>query len=99
MTNEEEFETRIYCRNDEVVFSVTDHHKWGENDRNHLAAIIKEIKAHIATFISGEIYSDYPEAKNKTCVIEIVGKYPLNTEAKRIFGLLVKSSGFIYRFK
>jgi hypothetical protein len=97
--NEEGIETNIYCRNGEVVFSITEHHKWGENDREHLAAIVKVIKEYIATFISGKIYSDYPEAKSKRRIIEVVGEYPPNTEAKRIFELLGKSSGFSYRFK
>lgn len=92
-------ETNIYYRNAEVIFRIREDHKWGDNDRDQLAAILREIREYISSFISGEIYSRYPEAESKIRVIEIIGKYPLNTEAKRVFGLLGKSSEFIYRFK
>lgn len=60
---------------------------------------MKEIRIYIGTFISGEIYADYPEAKDKDRIIEIVEKYPINSEAKSIFQLLEKTRGFSYRFR
>ncbi|MGH1541779.1 MAG: DUF6572 domain-containing protein [Arenicella sp.] len=91
-------ETNIYNRTNEVVLCISDDHKWGENDRVHLAAILREIKVYVSSFISGEIYFGYPDAKSKSRVIEIVSKYPPNTEAKKILGLLGKSSEFSFRF-
>ena len=95
---EVDIETRIYIRDNEVVFNLKSHHKWGESDRNHLAEIVGQLKSYITTFISGDIYTNYPEAINKDRIIEIIGKYPFNEEANRIFCLLEKSSGFIFRF-
>ena len=95
---EEGIETRIYIRDNEVVFNLTSHHKWGESDRDHLAGIVAQLKSHITNFISGEIYVSYPAARNKDPIIEIIGRYPFNEEVNRIFRLLEKSSGFIFRF-
>ena len=95
--NELEVEVKVICREDELVLNITDHHRWGKDDRQHLAVIVREIKSFISTVISGEVYALYPESKGKARIIEIVGKHPLNEESNRVFQLLEKSSSFRIR--
>lgn len=96
---DERITTNISFNGDEVVFKITNHYEWDNNDRKYLSVIIKEIKTYIAAVISGEIYKNYPDARGKNRVIEIVSKYPPNTEAKKIFRLLEKSSTTEFRFR
>jgi Family of unknown function (DUF6572) len=96
--DEKGFVTNIYVRDSKVVFTINDPNRWGSDDRMHLSNIVKEVKAYLATFITGEIYDKYPAAKDKDRVIEIAGKYPPSTKAERVFRLLEKSSSFSFRF-
>ncbi len=90
--------TDIYIQSEEVVLKITDDYNWGDNDRSHLADIIKILKTHLGKFISGEIYDDYPNAKGKNRIVEIVGKHAQNDETRKIFSLLEKSHSFSIRF-
>lgn len=97
MNGENELSVETYCQGDEVILKISTYHKWGKEDKAHLALIVKEIRNHLNDFLNGKIFEKYPEAKDKDRVIEIVQKHPLSSEAEKLFKL-VEKGGFSYRY-
>ena len=63
----------IHNESNTAVLTISDHLEWGENE--HLYKLQKKINAYLRFIESGEIYEEYPKAKDKKTKIRVVMKY------------------------
>ena len=85
-----------------VILTVSDHLAWDAQEHEHLMLLQEKIKTYLRFVESGEIYQEYPDARNRQVLIEIVGKYPLSEKAKAFYAaveVVVKQSGFEIGFE
>lgn len=66
----------------EVVLTISDHLEWGGDTKEHLLLLQEKINSYLRFIESGELLESYPKANGRNAVINIIGKYPLNEEAK-----------------
>lgn len=67
---------------------IAQHMEWDYDPNLYEATILELLENKIniyLAYIENQLYSDYPEAKNKDLVIEVGCKYPLNKEAECFF--------------
>lgn len=81
----------VDSRTGEVVLTITDHLEWTDSSGEHLLLFLlqEKINGYLRFIESGELIKVYPKAIDKRAVINVVGKYPLNDEAKRFYELVV----------
>ena len=63
-------------KNENVVFSISDHLEWDEANE-HLLILQNKINAYLSSIESGDIYKQYPNAKGKHIAINLVARYTL----------------------
>lgn len=86
--------------NGNAVLTVSDDLKWDDKNE-HLMALQNKINAYLSFIESGNIYQDYPNAKGRDIVIEIIAKYEPNDNAKVFLGAtkeVLQSTGYGFRF-
>src|SRR5215472_18820452 len=86
----------------EVCLVVSDHLNWDEQKGYHLLTLQEKLNTYLAFIETGQIYADFPKAAGREIVIEVVGKYPLNDEARKFYGLAgkyIEDAGFALRFR
>jgi hypothetical protein len=82
--------------------SISDHLAWEENEESHLALLQSKLNAYMRFIQSGEIFDKVPEAKNRSIVISLVGKFPLSENADRFFQIVraaMESAGVRLQFQ
>lgn len=86
----------------EVVLTISDHLDWEGDIKEHLLLLQEKINSYLRFIESGELRGSYSNANGRNAVINIVGKYTLNEEA-RVFIDQVKSvvsnAGMALRFE
>jgi len=89
----------------EVVLTITDHLPWGDDHKwhkEHLILLENKLNIYLQFIESGQLMEDYPDAKGKKKVINVVGRYALNDDAKSYFEKAKKAvseAGFNLRFE
>lgn len=86
----------------EVLLIITDHLPWSEPNYEHALALQNKINFYLSFIESGEIYEKFPEHKDKSVIIKVVGKYPLSKEAERFYEkarTTIQWAGFDLRFE
>ena len=63
-------------KNENVVFSISDHLEWDEANE-YLLILQNKINAYLSSIESGDIYKQYPNAKGKHIAINLVARYTL----------------------
>lgn len=76
--------------NSNAVLTISDHLEWDENNE-HLQILQDKINIYLAAIENGSLYKEYPNAKNRDIVLNIVAKYPPNKDGK-VFMQRVKES-------
>jgi hypothetical protein len=77
-------------KTNEVYLCLTDHLAWTgvqKVDYEHLYLLQEKINSYLAFIESGEIYTAYPKAKGRTLIIQVIGKYDMNSIAQDFFDL------------
>src|SRR5262249_12948706 len=85
-----------------VNLGISEHLPKDDPKNEHLLVLQEKINSYLAFIEGGQLYDDYPLAKGKNVVIQVIGKYPLNAEAKKFYtiaGETVKNAGFHLEFK
>lgn len=85
-----------------MVLVVSDHREWTGDDSEHLQLLQEKLNAYLRFVGSGEIFDQYPAARYKPIIFEIVGKYSLNRRAKEFLlhaGHIIKKAGFSLRHR
>lgn len=55
------------------------------DDHEHMYLLQEKINSYLRFYEAREIYEHYPDAKNMDILIKVVGKYPLNSTAKKFY--------------
>ena len=61
---------------------ITDHLAWSESDNEHLLLLQEKLNAYFRFVESGELLETYPDAKDRTVLIDVVCKYPPSQQAQ-----------------
>jgi hypothetical protein len=72
-----------------VVLTITDHMDWS-NSNEHQILLQKKLNRYLAFVESGEIFENYPDAKDRQVVFKVVFQFPPD-ELGRAFLARVKS--------
>lgn len=86
--------------NGNAVLTVSDDLIWDDKNE-HLMALQNKINAYLSFIESGNLYQDYPNAKNRDIVIEIVAKYEPNDKARIFLDAtkeVLQSAGYGFKF-
>lgn len=86
----------------DVVLTISDHLDWLVKDDNHLLLLQEKINAYLRFVESGEIEETYPNTKERSVVINVVGQYPLSQEAKKFYDqvtAIVNDAGMKLQFQ
>ena len=67
--------------NGKVILGITDHLVW-DNSADHLLLLKKKINLYLQFIESGQIYSSYPEARNRLIEITHYTKFPIDNIGK-----------------
>ena len=59
-----------------VMLSIIDYWDW-QNERQHLLALQDKLNAYFNFVESGQLYTEYPDAKGRSLCIDIIGKFPI----------------------
>lgn len=89
-------------RTDEVILTITDHLGWADSSGEHLLLLQEKINSYLRFIEGGDLLRAYPKALGKRAVIDVVGKYQLNDEAKRFYELAtprIEAAGIGLRFR
>jgi hypothetical protein len=84
-----------------VELTISDHLMW-DDTQNHLLLLQSKINAYLSTIESGELFVNYPSAKDKKVVIGLVLKYWPNSEGHLFLErvkVFLKSSGYDFYYK
>ena len=97
MTIEQLDKVDIIAHDEEkVTLVISDHLEW--DDQNEKLLLLQEkLNLYLSFIGSGEVFEQYPLAKNKLFEIQVVSKYQPNNEAKEFTLLaskLVREAGF-----
>ncbi len=85
-----------------VILTISDHLHWQESVQTHLQLLQDKLNTYLRFVESGEILESYPDAKGKPVVINIVGKYPLESAGERFLSAaksVVADAGFSLTFE
>ena len=85
-----------------INLAISDHLDWSDPKNEHLLILQEKINTYLAFIEGGQLYKEYPAAEGKKIVIQVIGKYPLNSEAKKFYelaGKKIKEAGFSLEFK
>jgi hypothetical protein len=86
--------------NGNVVLTISDDLIWDEKNE-HLLALQNKINAYLSFIENGSLYQEYPNAKDRSIVINIVAKYEPNNNAILFLDTtkeILKSAGYLFRF-
>ena len=70
--------------NGNITLSISDHMDWS-NQNEHLRLLQDKINAYLRFIESGEIYTNYPDAKGRNINIEIIAKYNFTEKSNEFF--------------
>ncbi|PTO87267.1 hypothetical protein CWO08_23560 [Vibrio sp. 10N.286.48.B8] len=81
---------------EKVTLVISDHLEW--DDQNEKLLLLQEkLNLYLSFIESGEVFEQYPLAKNKLFEIQVVSKYQPNNEAEKFILLaskVVSEAGF-----
>jgi hypothetical protein len=81
--------------------TISDHLPWDHNEGNHLILLQNKLNAYLRFIESGEVFEKLPDAKGRSIVINLVGKFSLSQKADRFFELArsrIEEAGFRLQF-
>ncbi len=84
----------------EVVLTIADHLEWVGSDNEHLLLLQQKLNTYLRFVESGEILETFADAKDRTVLIDVVCKYPLNQQAQDFYSQvtqLVEGAGMKLR--
>jgi len=84
----------------DVVLTISDHLEWDNNE--HILILQDKINAYLRFIESGDIYQQYPKAKGRNIMIEVVVKYDPDRNGKIFLdGVkeILNRAGYEFRFR
>jgi len=84
-----------------VVLTISDHLDWSDSIR-HQSILQNKLNTYLAFVESGEILQQYPKAKDRPVVFEVVFQFPPDESGRAFLGRarqVIESAGFELRDK
>ena len=84
-----------------VVLTISDHLMW-DDTKGHLLLLQSKINAYLRTIESGELLENYPEARDKKVVINLVMQYwpsPAGHQYLEKARSFLKANGYDFYYK
>lgn len=84
-----------------AVLTISDDLMWDDNNNEHLFALQSKINAYLGFIESGNLYQEYPNAKDRGITINIVAKYEPNDNARLFLDTtkkILQSAGYGFEF-
>ena len=75
-----------------VMLTISDHLPWDDKNE-HLLVLQNKINAYLSFIEGGQIQDEYPSAKNKQIIINILMKYEPNDDALSFLNLCKSTIG------
>lgn len=69
----------------DLWLTISDHLPWDGNEGDHLVLLQNKLNAYLRFIESGEVFKKVPEAKGRSIVINLVGKFPLSQKGASFF--------------
>jgi hypothetical protein len=85
----------------DICLTISDHLPWDSDEGTHLLMLQNKLNSYLRFIESGEMIEQYPKAKGRRAVINLVGKFPLSDEASRFFNLAreqIERTGYRLQF-
>lgn len=85
----------------EVQLSISDELDW-ENELEHLLLMQKKLATYLAFIESGQLYEEYPQAKDKRLVIQVGAKYSIPDMGKEFYEkvkVTLGEAGYEFKYK
>ena len=86
----------------EVKLFIADHLDWSDAKGDHMFMLQDKINEYLAFIESGELLQEYPKAKGKKAIIQVIGKFELTQIAKDFYekaNKVILPSGVSLRFE
>jgi len=86
----------------DLWLTISDHLPWNENEGDHLVLLQEKLNVYLRFVESGEVFEKIPEAVGKKIVINLVGKFPMSVEGKKLFqlaGSAIRHAGLDLQFQ
>jgi hypothetical protein len=86
----------------EVLLTISDHFVWDENEGEHLLLLQDKLNAYLDFIFGGQLYTDFPNMRDKPVIISVVGAHPLSEQAQKFFELAkerIKEADVQLKFK
>jgi hypothetical protein len=86
----------------DVLLTISDHLDWEGDEESHLLLLQEKLNAYLRFIESGEMLRRYPEAKERSIVIQILSKFPMSKKAEIFFKKAcnaIHEAGFQLRFE
>jgi hypothetical protein len=84
----------------DLWLTISDHLSW-EDEGKHLVLLQSKLNAYLRFIESGEIFQKVPDAKGRSIVINLVGKFPLSQNANSFISearTAIENAGFRLQF-
>jgi hypothetical protein len=72
-----------------IMLTIADHYSWEEPA--HLQLLENKMNAYLSFIESGQIYDDYPYAKGRDLIIQLVMKYAPSVSGVELFEEIEKT--------
>lgn len=86
----------------EVVLTIADQLEWTGSDNEHLLLLQEKLNTYLRFVESGEIMKVYPDAKERTVIIDVTCKHALTESARNFFtqvSPIVSGAGMSLRYR
>lgn len=73
----------VHQESGKLILTISDHLDWNANIQEHMLLLQEKLNIYLAFVESGELLEQYPDAHGRDVIINVVGRYPLISEARR----------------
>ena len=83
-----------------TVLTISDHLKWDDNNE-HLLMLQNKINVYLSAIETGNLYEEYPDAKGRNIIINIVAQYEPDENARLFLNTtekILQSAGYGFEF-
>lgn len=83
-----------------TVLTISDHLKWDDNNE-HLLMLQNKINVYLSAIETGNLYGEYPDAKGRNIIINIVAQYEPDENARLFLNTtekILQSAGYGFEF-
>ncbi|MDF3084874.1 DUF6572 domain-containing protein [Burkholderia sola] len=81
---------------------ISDHLEWSKNENDHLILLQEKINTYLSFIETGQLYDEFPNARECKCEIQLLSKYPLSAGAIEFFEkarTVIRGAGFDFSYQ